>query len=172
MKRLTKKEMVAGHEVKYVSGDDCFDVWSVPQKFMGEAIDRLAAYEDTGMMPEEIKDIIEMFHSYRHICAGLEPEQVEELAQAKKDGRLVVLPCKLGDRVYTLSNEGVNPKWVAEFMICHVIDGCPSLWAKLACTYESKEFVQCTKEIGKTVFLTIEEAEEALKMEAKQNETD
>lgn len=26
--------------------DDCFDVWSVPKKFMGNAVDRLAAIED------------------------------------------------------------------------------------------------------------------------------
>lgn len=39
--------------------------------------DHLATYEDT----------------------GLEPKRVAELAQAEKDGRLVVLPCKPGDKV-------------------------------------------------------------------------
>lgn len=56
MERLTKKEMLAGYEVHYVSADDCFDVWSTPKKFMGEAIDRLAAYEDIGLTPEEIQE--------------------------------------------------------------------------------------------------------------------
>lgn len=46
MKRLTKREPIAGHNLAYVSGDDCFDVWSVPKKFMGNAIDRLATIED------------------------------------------------------------------------------------------------------------------------------
>ena len=30
----------------YVSADDCFDIWSVPKKFMGNAIDRLSELED------------------------------------------------------------------------------------------------------------------------------
>lgn len=44
-------------------------------EFAGEAVDRLAAYENT----------------------GLEPEWVKELDKAEQDGRLVVLPCKVGD---------------------------------------------------------------------------
>ena len=57
MERLTKKERFAGHAVNYVSGDDCFYVWSVQKIFMGSAIDRLAAYEDTGLEPEEIIEL-------------------------------------------------------------------------------------------------------------------
>jgi|GluameStandDraft_1065615.scaffolds.fasta_scaffold243018_2 hypothetical protein len=55
MERFTKKVILAGHEAYFVSGDHCFDVWSVPKKFMGEALDRLAGYEDTGLTPEEVK---------------------------------------------------------------------------------------------------------------------
>lgn len=57
MERMTKKEQLAGHTVNYVGVEDCFDVWSVPKKFMGNAIDRLAAYEDTGLTPEEVWDL-------------------------------------------------------------------------------------------------------------------
>lgn len=46
MKRLTQREPLAGHNVAYVSDENCFDVWSVPKKFMGNAIDRLAVIED------------------------------------------------------------------------------------------------------------------------------
>lgn len=46
MHRLTKREKLAGHNVAYVSDEDCFDVWSVPKKFMGNAIERLADIED------------------------------------------------------------------------------------------------------------------------------
>jgi hypothetical protein len=49
-----------------------------------EAINRLAAYEDSGLSPEE----------------------VQEFAKAKADGRLVVLPCKVGDTVYWRSRFG------------------------------------------------------------------
>lgn len=46
MERMTKKEQLAGYTVNYIGEDDCFDVWSVPKKFMGNAVDRLAAIED------------------------------------------------------------------------------------------------------------------------------
>lgn len=55
MERLTKKGQLAGNTVNYVGVDNCFDVRSVPKKFTGNAIDRLAAYEDTGLEPEEIE---------------------------------------------------------------------------------------------------------------------
>lgn len=46
----------------------------------GKDVNRLAAYEDT----------------------GLTPERVAELAQAEWEGRLLVLPCKEGDTVWCL----------------------------------------------------------------------
>lgn len=61
MERMTKKQQLAGLTVNYVGCDDCFDVWTVPKKFMGDAIDRLAAYEDTGLAPEEIKSLQEEY---------------------------------------------------------------------------------------------------------------
>ena len=95
MKRLTKKEQLAGHTVNYVDCDACFDVWSVPKKFMGNAIDRLAAYEDTKLEPEEIKSLqaeyavnLKVLESYRSIGSV---DRLRELAQADKEGRCVVL---------------------------------------------------------------------------------
>ena len=46
VERLTKREKLAGHNIAYVSDKNCFDVWSVPKKFMGNAIERLAQIED------------------------------------------------------------------------------------------------------------------------------
>ena len=37
--------------------------------------------------------------------SGLSPEEVQELAKAKADGRLVVLPCKIGEKVYRYCND-------------------------------------------------------------------
>lgn len=59
-------------------------------------IDRLAAYEDTGLEPEEvtaIKNAI-MGQEISKIIEfdGIPIRRLKELAQAKKDGRLVVLP--------------------------------------------------------------------------------
>lgn len=38
MNRLTQKGQSGGY---YVKGDECYDIWGVPSKFMGDAIDRL-----------------------------------------------------------------------------------------------------------------------------------
>lgn len=77
--------------------------------FRGPAIDRLAAYEDTGWTPEEIEEFDQgLLEAYKE--TGLEPEEIAlykeaqeisesmapgrliELAQAELDGRLVVIP--------------------------------------------------------------------------------
>ena len=71
MKRLTKKEEVAGHLLPYVSVEDCFDVWSVPKKFMGNAIDRLSELED--ILGDDY-DLI----------------RLRELVEADREGRLEV----------------------------------------------------------------------------------
>ena len=62
--------------------------------------DRLAAYEDTGLTPEEIKAPFTE-NTMINLAAqalGVEPSRLRELAEADKDGRLVVLPCKVGER--------------------------------------------------------------------------
>ena len=41
-----------------------------------KAFDRLAAYEDTNLMPDEIKDHEEMFKAYRHVCGGLAHDEI------------------------------------------------------------------------------------------------
>ena len=59
----------------------------------------LRAYEDTGLEPEQCKNakvIIESAFSDDTAKA----ERIRELLKADKDGRLVVLPCKVGDTVY------------------------------------------------------------------------
>ena len=62
--------------------------------------DRLAAYEDTGLMPEEIKAPFTedtMINLAAH-ALGVETSRLRELAEADKDGRVVALPCKVGER--------------------------------------------------------------------------
>ena len=99
MERMTKKEQLDGLTINYVGCDNCFDVWTVPKKFMGDAIDRLAAYEDTELEPEEIKSLkslqeeyavnLKVLESYRSIGSV---DRLRELAQADREGRCVVLP--------------------------------------------------------------------------------
>ena len=58
-------------------------------------IDRLAAYEDTGLDPEEISDAVTaaklMAKSKIVSCFGVDADHIRELVQAEQDGRLVGL---------------------------------------------------------------------------------
>ena len=54
-------------------------------EYSGDWVDRLAAYEETGLEPEE-------------------------LAQAEKKGRLVVLPCDVEDKLYDVTLGEVREK--------------------------------------------------------------
>ena len=62
------------------------------------ALKRLAAYEDTGLEPEDIKelytdDVVELAKMFRKMIESGEINHLKDLLQAEQDGRLVVLPC-------------------------------------------------------------------------------
>ena len=77
-------------------------------KWEEAAWSRLAAYEDTGMTPERCAEFARADAELRYIVMrDAEQESVarlRELTEADKDGRLVVLPCKVGDTVYRIFN--------------------------------------------------------------------
>ena len=140
-----------------------------------DAANRLADYEDTGLTPEEIERVVDAYgrgHTLRtesaerlEIVREIKTDRLRELAKAEKDGRLVVLPCKT---VFELT-------WDAGpdcDLVCPVsIDGhgcCDFCDKGELCIYESKCRQENIEQIGKTVFLTREEADEAL--EAMKNE--
>ena len=104
-----------------------------------EALDRLAAYEDAGPI-----------------------DRLLELAEADKDGRLVVLPCKVGDAVYW-----VHGAVITECKVYRVQKNRKGLYICLKSNVSHGAF-RADLSIGKTVFLNREEAEEAL--EAKKDE--
>lgn len=64
--------------------------------------ERLAAYEDTGLEPEAI-ETVKLALAAKHLV-DLETlnntpiSRLVELAEADKDGRVVILPCKVGER--------------------------------------------------------------------------
>lgn len=62
--------------------------------------ERLAAYEDIGLTPEEIKAPFteDTMINLAAPALGVEADRLRELAEADKDGRVVVLPCKVGER--------------------------------------------------------------------------
>ena len=115
----------------------------------------LRAYEDTGCEPEQIvkaKNALE--YAYGNA------DRIIELADADKDGRLVVLPCKVGDTVWANLDGMRHPrKCVVEFanigshvttIVFSTVDGL------------REQYGVNPSSFGKTVFLTREEAEKAL----------
>ena len=127
---------------------------------------RLGAYEDTDLTPEEIDMDHEAAEQLRYLCRNRDLDRLEKLAEADKDGRLVVPPCKAGDTVYEVTSR----KTISEYRVkairvelfCTFIE-----WDIVAGFVDKSIFGVPVDEIGKTVFLTREEAEKAL--EAKRN---
>ena len=82
------------------------------QYLYGDHADRLASYEDTGLEPEEVEIMrgskADAQFMLTELCRLCDYDRLEELAKAEKDGRLVVLPCKVGDTVWfrTYTNNG------------------------------------------------------------------
>ena len=114
----------------------------------------LRQYLDTGLTLEEIDMDHEAAKTLRQLCRGCDLDRLEKLAEADKDSRLLVPPCKVGDVLYRASPSGVVVHRVANVMYRGLtsrwyIDTIPNL------PYASEE-------LGKTTFLTSEEAEKAL----------
>ena len=95
-------------------------------------------------------------------------DRLHELAEADKAGRVVVLPCKVGDKLYEVTGrktisvyrvKAIRVELFVLFIEWDIEEGF--VWQSLAGV--------SAEEIGKTVFLTREEAERALE-EAKRDE--
>ena len=137
--------------------------------------DRLAAYEDTGLTPEEIKAPFteDAMINLAAQALGVEPSRLREIAEADKDGRVVVLPCKVGDTVYMIErifdiDNGVCDEICARKVIGYGGNNLNKLWLiGSGGMYNVYIFVS---EFGKTVFLTRAEAKKALQeMEGKKD---
>ena len=134
-------------------------------------IERLAAYEDTGLTPEEIKAPLteDAMINLAAQALGVEPSRLRELAEADKDGRVVVLPCKVGDTVWIVGAvRKLYSAKVRTFFYGNPYagrgdddDGHMHMIRTTECDIPMRE-------LGETVFLSREEAEKALQeMEGK-----
>lgn len=72
------------------------------RKMARDLYGRLKAYEDTGMYPESVEalKLSMMGKAISEITEfnGLPIDRLRELAEADKDGRCIILPCKVGER--------------------------------------------------------------------------
>ena len=115
--------------------------------------EKLKAYEDTGLTPEEVNDV--MAKAKLASAFGVAAERLRELAEADKAGRLVVLPCKVGDGLWTFCSYPVEQVYSFTVTDISTLNGRTML-------NTSRCGVIDARDVGKTVFLTREEAEEAL----------
>ena len=93
-------------------------------------------------------------------------DRLRELAEAERKGRCVVLPCMVGDNVYVLNHHlgRVFENEVAGFSVGYQSDNRNSVSTVYVGKYGSKTFRRWKfQQFGKTVFLTREEAEAALR---------
>lgn len=127
-------------------------------EYSGEAVDRLAAYEETGLEPEQIRTVLDdAAREFAEYDAMAPKERLRELAQADREGRCVVLPAKPDQTIY---------QW-------RIGDDCPSVSrldgvqinADGEITYPIWNGYLIPEDFGKTVFFTRGEAEAALRRE-------
>ena len=112
-----------------------------------DAANRLATYEDTGLEPEDLKKAFNETAILKLAAQALSttPDHLRDLIKAEKNGRMVVLPCKVGDTVYQIDAERVyesEVKWII---------------------FDCDDIAFDERAIGGSIFLTREEAEAALK---------
>lgn len=136
--------------------------------------ERLAAYEDSGCAPEEVlpKDKADEIAMKLMRLADLESlcsyDRLRELAEANKDGRVVVLPCKVGNTVWAnLGGMRHTRKCVIEF--ANIGSHVTTIVFSTADGLREQYGVNLIS-FGKTVFLTRDEAEKALEV-MKEDET-
>ena len=132
-------------------------------QYQADFVDRLAAYEETGLSPEKVswmKEVVEAAFdndTYRI-------ERAHNLHVADKESRVVVLPCKVGDTVWRIVRDGephITRDEVRDMYFADDMTLCVELVGGR---------VTFTEKFGKTVFLSREEAEKALReMEGKKD---
>lgn len=126
-----------------------------------EVWERLKAYEDAGLSPQacaEAREIEKTLSNYDYSIS-----RMVELMKADKDGRVVVLPCRRGDELWTYCNYPV--KRIYSFTVSDV----STLNGRIVLNTLGLGTIR-PEDIGKTVFRTREEAEKALQeMEGKKD---
>ena len=173
MERLTKHSKQTSHEngicCTHFRGPECLEVGgncAMNCKWEEAAWSRLAAYEDTRLTPGEIDMDHEAAEQLRQLCQGCDLDRMEELAEADRAGRLMVSPRKVGDTVWVTRNP-----WTGKLLkkpLDAYVNGMKmyshGLYVNLL--FDTRK-INGTRDyeinhIGKTVFLTHEEAEAAL----------
>lgn len=89
MERLTKR--IDGEAVFHECNGTCGTCDGVTCFCVQQMVSRLAAYEDTGFTPEEVKEHEEAYIEIMTRTYGQFHQKISQWLQAEKDGRMVVL---------------------------------------------------------------------------------
>ena len=161
MERLTEKHYLGTDHYMKCSGNCDVDMDCIDCPSFDRLVERLAAYEDTELTPEEvsalIKDWLRLCTTIRE-CGGI--DRLRELAEADKAGHVVALPCKVGQRVFALLD---TDKHISECEVKQIGMGNKIGFIGLEpIGARGREYGVALNGFGKTVFLTREEAEKEL----------
>ena len=115
--------------------------------------DRLIELLDNGYMKEAYDAVFSSFEDVLDM-----PKGKEYMADYLIANGVIVSPCKVGDKVYRISTRrGARIKYIEETTVCRIAIDNDGVWIFCKSNPISKTV------FGKTVFLTKEEAEQALK---------
>ena len=123
---------------------------------MKEVWERLKAYEDAGLSPQACAEAREIEETLSGCDYSI--SRMVELMKADKEGRVVVLPCRQGDELWTYGNFPQGRE-VYRFTVSDVstLNGRTVLNTLGLGTIRPED-------IGKTVFLSRKEAEKAMEV--------
>ena len=115
-----------------------------------DALERLAAYENTGLEPCETNEKYATIMALNRLRLKISLARLCEILQAETEGRCVVLPCKVGDTVYRVVTTTPGTPLLSEMKITTM-----------------KQAASLVNLVGKhklvSYYLTREEAEAALR---------
>ena len=120
-----------------------------------DCANQCAAYEDTGMTPEAFQSYVVFLQDLIENQKASEAlDRFRQLVKADKDGRVVALPCKVGDTLFRVFAGEILEHKVRNMRYLAIL-GRWDIDTTPFCSYVESS-------IGKTIFLTREEAEAAL----------
>ena len=175
MERLTGRTDIGDSlldEVAFINPDDAEGLYNLREiaqhgsdELLYEIANRLAEYEDTGLEPEKIvllKNIVDDAFSDKPEFT----EHIRELLRAEKDGRLVVLPCRVGDRIYRVVDDCTFPGDCGTKRMCK---GCEYRNLFIEQTRFRLYLLTDDGTLRRGYYRTREEAERALEEVCKEN---
>lgn len=125
-----------------------------------DLIQRVGRFEDIGLEPEAAEQI-KLYAMGKAVAEikefdGVPIDRLRELAQAEQDGRLVVLPCKVGDAAYWV-HSGI----ITDCRVYRIQHNQKGLFIFLRSKVSHGAFG--ASDVGRTIFFARKEAEVTLR---------